>query len=942
MRLKTYVCVIFSMLIAISSIAQQQAKEGVAYGGMSLVRQPQDVSNQYFVMFKTAPGINERNMILSLGATILYEYSIIPAYAIQVPNQATLKLINMDRRVEFTDPVQVYYALGSEDDPEMTDVTGDQVSPGDATQDIVGAWIEQLDNSRLQFTIKVSDLSAVNPTTGDGLPVNGVWKIAFTLQNGGTVPDEYFVQMRKPESGAPDFGWGFVDENGINSEQGAVDQGTILPGEGKIVMVITNAVLSGAPNQNGYPQNGDVLTAPYAEASQLVGAAGTGFITTLDRAPDDGPGRDYPVQTILPPYNISPEELEFENISLGESATLQLTVTNTTSGELNFTTVESNHPEFAVTPNSVVVPPSTQQVFTVTFTPTSEGRKLGLIIFTAEGSSNPVAVTVRGNVPAQQQAEVIPWGVDTVRAPAVWGATKGQPIKLAVLDTGIDSLHYELDARYKGGYNFVLKNPHPWDGHSHGTHVSGTIAAELNGVGVVGVAPDIDLYSLKVLSDAGSGTSADILAAIDWCVQNGMNIASMSLGGGIGITLPTGQAVRAPVYSPTEDAAYQAAYDAGLLIICASGNDGEPVVMYPAAYPSNMAIGAIGKNLALASFSNYGAEQEVVAPGVDVKSTVPMGTGRDSRVDLAGTSLEANELQFCALTSSSGISARTVYCGKGLSPSDFPASVAGKIALIQRGDSTFASKVSKAQDAGAIAAIIYNNVEGNFNGTMGTARDDANNRDWIPGVSLSMSDGQALVSLGSPIITLVNRVDDFNKYSGTSMATPHASAVAALAWSINPALTNDQVRNILRTTSRDLGVPGFDPQFGDGLIDAAGAVQAARESLPDSDTTPTLTPANTTLTWTGGPYTAVTADPAACTPLTCDEYTFVVNVPQSYYAINTSHTVRVHISWDNSNTDFDMYVYDEEGNLVNSSPQGNTTFEEVNLNQLTTGRYTVQ
>jgi subtilisin family serine protease len=919
-----------------------QPKDGVTYGGMSLVRQPADVTGQYFVVFKSAPGAAERALVTGNRATILYQYGIIPAFAVRVPDALSLNAIKSDLRVSYVEAVQVYYALGTQQDPEITDPPNDQSTPGNATQDILSAWIDQPDNGHLRFSIRVSDLSAVNPSTGDGLPVNGAWKVAFNLQNGGrTTADQYFVQMRKPESGPEVFSWGYVDANGINSEQSSVDAGAIQTSQGIITFLMTNSVFSGAPNQNGNPQPGDVLSGTFASSTQLIGASGTGLLAPIDQAPDTGSGRNFTLLTILPQFGLSALSLDFGTLQAGQTKTDTLTVTNNGSTPFTISSVSSNNPVFTVTPVSGSLNPSARMNFFVKFSPTGAGTQLGNITFTHTAQGSPAVVPVKGAVPSATQAEIRPWGIDTVRAPGAWGTTKGRTIKVAILDTGIDSLHYDLVDRYKGGYNFVAKNTHPWDGHGHGTHCAGIIGATLNSVGVVGVAPEVDIYALKVLSDAGTGTSADILAAVDWAVQNHMNIASMSLGGGLGITAPTGQAARVPVYSPTEELAYQNAYNAGLLIITAAGNDGEPVVMYPAAYQAPMAVGAIDQTLTLATFSDYGADLEIVAPGVDILSTFPRGTGRDSKVMQGTTKYDANVIEFSALTGSAGITRQAINCQKGLAPSDFPAQVAGNIALIQRGDSSFASKVQKAQDAGAVGAIIYNNVAGNFNGTLGTARDDARNRDWIPGVSLSLADGQALAALGAPTVTLINAVGDFIKESGTSMATPHVSGVAALTWAANPTLTNQQVRDILKQTARDLGVPGTDPQYGAGLADAAAAVRAAQAIAPATKGG-TVSPATPSVAWQGGPYTAVTADPVLCTSLSCDHFLLTVNIPASYYTTYPNNSVRVHLAWKDTVDDFDLYVNDLAGNAVNSSTQGMTVFEDADLGQLTTGTYDVQ
>ncbi len=114
-------------------------------------------------------------------------------------------------------------------------------------------------------------------------------------------------------------------------------------------------------------------------------------------------------------------------------------------------------------------------------------------------------------------------------------------------------------------------------------------------------------------------------------------------------------------------------------------------------------------------------------------------------------------------------------------------------------------------------------------------------------------------------------------------------------------------------------------------------------ATPDSGTLmPSSSGGASSISWTGGPYTAVTADPSLCTSLSCDEFLLTVNIPVSFYTTNPDFSVRVHIAWADTPNDFDLYVYDANGNLVNSSAQGNTTYEDADLGQLTSGTYRVQ
>jgi len=201
----------------------------------------------------------------------------------------------------------------------------------------------------------------------------------------------------------------------------------------------------------------------------------------------------------------------------------------------------------------------------------------------------------------------------------------GTGVKVAVIDTGIDYTHEDLDANYKGGYDFVFNDFDPFDDsyNSHGTHVAGIIAAERNGVGVVGVAPNASLYAVKVLDGAGFGTVGWVIAGIEWAVDNDMDVVFMSLG-----TSKDSQSLRE---------ACRNASDAGVLLVAAAGNTHGGNVTYPARYDSVIAVTATDLNDSQASFSPIGHEVELAAPGVDIMST----TSDDGYGNLSGTSQAA-------------------------------------------------------------------------------------------------------------------------------------------------------------------------------------------------------------------------------------------------------------------------------------------------------------
>ena len=182
------------------------------------------------------------------------------------------------------------------------------------------------------------------------------------------------------------------------------------------------------------------------------------------------------------------------------------------------------------------------------------------------------------------------WGVNRIGAGTVHdGSNKGAGVKVAIIDSGIYYDHPDLDDNYAGGYDFVNNDSDPVDDNGHGTHVAGTVAAEDDGAGVVGVAPGARLYALKVLDASGSGSFSDVIAALQWCVDNGIQVTNNSYGSSKN---PGG----------TVQAAFDnAVADAGILHVASAGNSGNPKgkgnnVGYPARYASVLAVAATDAN----------------------------------------------------------------------------------------------------------------------------------------------------------------------------------------------------------------------------------------------------------------------------------------------------------------------------------------------------------
>lgn len=195
--------------------------------------------------------------------------------------------------------------------------------------------------------------------------------------------------------------------------------------------------------------------------------------------------------------------------------------------------------------------------------------------------------------------------VDAVEA---WGVTRGDGIRVAVLDSGVDTDHPDINPQVVGRANFSSAGTNE-DKYGHGTHVAGIIAAKNNSEGVAGVCPECTILAGKVLNDSGVGSSSSVANGINWAVSSGAKVINMSVG------------ARA---SRTLEAAVNNAWNKGAVLVAAAGNGGNQTKIYPAAYPNVIAVAATDNNDKKASFSTYGASWvDIAAPGVNVYSTFP-------------------------------------------------------------------------------------------------------------------------------------------------------------------------------------------------------------------------------------------------------------------------------------------------------------------------------
>lgn len=273
------------------------------------------------------------------------------------------------------------------------------------------------------------------------------------------------------------------------------------------------------------------------------------------------------------------------------------------------------------------------------------------------------------------------WNLPEIATETGWSVTKGSTdVIVAVLDTGVQSDHPDLQGRLVQGINVVDPSHAPEDDVGHGTHVAGIIAAEVNNnEGVAGMTWFTKIMPIKVLDSTGAGSTYSVAEGIIWATDHGANVINMSLGN----------------YAEADflHDALKYAYERGVVLVAATGNDNTDRPGFPAAYPEVLAVSATDPDESRAEYSNYGDYVDVVAPGTSIPSTYP----------------------------------------------------------------------------------------------------------------------------GSRYAAL----------SGTSMACPHVAALASLVLAANPELSNEEVMELLRTTSRDLGASGKDNDFGYGQIDVKAALQSA-------------------------------------------------------------------------------------------------------------------
>lgn len=422
-------------------------------------------------------------------------------------------------------------------------------------------------------------------------------------------------------------------------------------------------------------------------------------------------------------------------------------------------------------------------------------------------------------------AQSAPWGIGAVQANQVSDASASNTT-VCIIDSGYDINNPDLAANNHSGTNDSGTGQWSTPGGSHGTHVAGTIAAINNSEGVVGVLPNtnINLHIIKVFTESGWAYSSDLASAIQDCKTAGADVVNMSLGG--------------PSSTTSEQNAMESFYNDNILLIAAAGNDGDATHSYPASYDAVVSVAATDENGQHAEFSQYTNQVELSGPGEAILSTVGLGDGRQGFITFNGSTTGDDRVlpqsryvqqggSYTISNINGTVSGQLAECStNGTSYSC--GNMSGKICLVERNENQAGSNYPEIDpakacaDAGAAGVVVYSNSE--RPGLQNPFLVDGTGAVDVPTVSVNRALGQSLASsVGSSATLEVRGNTNYAYYNGTSMATPHVTGVAALAWSNNPTCSASEVRNALKQTALDLDVAGRDNRTGWGLVQTKAA-----------------------------------------------------------------------------------------------------------------------
>lgn len=230
-----------------------------------------------------------------------------------------------------------------------------------------------------------------------------------------------------------------------------------------------------------------------------------------------------------------------------------------------------------------------------------------------------LALTALAFAPASAKAAADPlrdsqWNLDAVNADAAHRISMGTGALVAVLDSGVQSSHPDLDGSVVGGRDFIDGDAAPDDKHGHGTNVAGIIVAHKgNGIGIAGLAPNAKVLAIRILDERNSGSTVQQAAGIDAAVAAGAHVINLSLNPGpslVGQLLPADPLVRA----------IERAASAGVVVVAAAGNQALPLCSQPLLATKILCVGAVNRARVRSSYSNYAVRVDLVAPGGEARA----------------------------------------------------------------------------------------------------------------------------------------------------------------------------------------------------------------------------------------------------------------------------------------------------------------------------------
>jgi thermitase len=237
--------------------------------------------------------------------------------------------------------------------------------------------------------------------------------------------------------------------------------------------------------------------------------------------------------------------------------------------------------------------------------------------------------TVYGLDPSS--AQMLGWEIKKLNIDRQWTYSEGRGVVVAVIDTGCDLEHIDIKNNLLKGINIIDKSKDPQDDNGHGSHVCGMIAAENNGLGMVGVSPKVKILPVKALDSKGNGSLRNVIEGIIWAADAGADFITMSLG--------------ASSSNDQLEKAIQYASLKGSVVFAAAGNSGENTqILYPARYKNVISIGAIDENLSRTSFTCSGEDLDFLSPGHNIFSIAP----NNGYAIMSGTSMSNPFAVGCA------------------------------------------------------------------------------------------------------------------------------------------------------------------------------------------------------------------------------------------------------------------------------------------------------